>query len=1127
MSLEKSLNLDNEESPAGVVRLLKQMSEPSDFNSSINNVQSGVVISRQSSSKSLGHSSTADSSFDSISPEPLSLESSEEQTSPIRNRIRRSETLPPIICRSEGDSAEIPNGNMATTGLDHGGGSSHLTSPERLAPALSYPCLFTATTSTSGNLSTTTTATSGLSNSLLSSSPNLAGATVEGTATTPSSLSSSSSSNNNSSSSETTEAIGPSPLAPAFSSSSPLNSSNSTGCCNGSMADHEMNPLVSSPSPIPGGHQRPSRSRSPSSPSPTRRNDESSSREASLEKASSSAAIAAAAGVIGVGISSGGDVSLDQISVEGGESGSAGSMRSFEHLPRNTPSGPESINGSKQGRSGGRKKSAWYQMLNPTYRSRCEDFKRIFKDLPVDERLIVDYSCALQRDILLQGRIYVTQNYLCFYANIFRWETLVQLRWKEVSSLTKEKTALVIPNAIQICTEADKHFFCSFGARDKTYVVLFRTWQQALLDQPLGNQELWKFVHSVYGTELGFSSNDEAGTSSSIVCGVSASAGEASPLSEINQVQPSISLQQLSSPSPSLHSAQTSNDDDSGNVLHQPISHNAIRNRHHHYSRRLQLPGDGTGSDWRESLGISSGASGGNSVAGVGGLVAVTERGGGPTGIILKDNMPSAGGGGGTGDADVPPPYSETTESEDERYMNDEAVQCPVLHEGREMVNMVMPMSVDELFTLLFTNSTFYIDFITTTRKCTDLDVSPWQEGETNPAEKFRKVAFTIPLSNNIGVKSTRAVESQTLLDVSRPGDFYAIDVEASNSGIPYAETFAVCCHWCLMRSGYRKSRLVIYSQIKYKKSVWGIVKTFIEKNAWAALEENFDQMKRSLLSMQSSRDAEDVRIERRAELPSSSGTGSGGAMGVGGPMSSGGPLKKRHHSRANRRRKEGMIDNGLMEKRSKESPRSSRSVKQSGTGAGGGSGSLGVVRHSKMAASSSSSSPTPSSSGSTPPGGCSAVFYVVLVSLVLLLCTNGFLFSKIWALEQLAEELARHPPSCLSAANMADLRVLTAQPKSPEEWMRILRQQETLYRSTESKWRSTLSAMSGYLKQTQESLTNLEREMEPDSDLIRAILEKIQPPASSSPSPVPPVKYHPPRSTPATDGDDPTDPPS
>ena len=95
-------------------------------------------------------------------------------------------------------------------------------------------------------------------------------------------------------------------------------------------------------------------------------------------------------------------------------------------------SGQQQLSQRHSGASGGsgsvssKRKSAWYQMLNPTYRSRCEDFKRIFKDLPMDERLIVDYSCALQRDILLQGRIYVTQNYLCFYANIFRWETLVR-----------------------------------------------------------------------------------------------------------------------------------------------------------------------------------------------------------------------------------------------------------------------------------------------------------------------------------------------------------------------------------------------------------------------------------------------------------------------------------------------------------------------------------------------------------------------------------------------------------------------------------------------------------------------------------------------------------------------------
>jgi hypothetical protein len=31
--------------------------------------------------------------------------------------------------------------------------------------------------------------------------------------------------------------------------------------------------------------------------------------------------------------------------------------------------------------------------------------------------------------------------------------------------MTKEKTALVIPNAIQICTKGEKLFFCSFATR--------------------------------------------------------------------------------------------------------------------------------------------------------------------------------------------------------------------------------------------------------------------------------------------------------------------------------------------------------------------------------------------------------------------------------------------------------------------------------------------------------------------------------------------------------------------------------------------------------------------------------------------------------------------------------------
>ncbi len=88
-------------------------------------------------------------------------------------------------------------------------------------------------------------------------------------------------------------------------------------------------------------------------------------------------------------------------------------------------------------------------LINPTYKSRSYDFKRLFKQVE-DERLIVDYSCALQKDILVHGRLYATKRHLCFYANIFRWETSLVIRWVDVVAINREKTALVIPNAIQV-----------------------------------------------------------------------------------------------------------------------------------------------------------------------------------------------------------------------------------------------------------------------------------------------------------------------------------------------------------------------------------------------------------------------------------------------------------------------------------------------------------------------------------------------------------------------------------------------------------------------------------------------------------------------------------------------------
>lgn len=52
----------------------------------------------------------------------------------------------------------------------------------------------------------------------------------------------------------------------------------------------------------------------------------------------------------------------------------------------------------------------------------------------------------------------------------------------------------VIPNAILVCTEGEKNFLTSFSGRDKAYLMLFRIWQNALMDQPMSSHEIWQWV---------------------------------------------------------------------------------------------------------------------------------------------------------------------------------------------------------------------------------------------------------------------------------------------------------------------------------------------------------------------------------------------------------------------------------------------------------------------------------------------------------------------------------------------------------------------------------------------------------------------------------------------------------
>ncbi|XP_034943916.1 GRAM domain-containing protein 2A-like isoform X1 [Chelonus insularis] len=115
-----------------------------------------------------------------------------------------------------------------------------------------------------------------------------------------------------------------------------------------------------------------------------------------------------------------------------------------------------------------------------TSSARQKKFNRHFTQVAPDERVLNYYSCALVGDILLQGHLYITSNYFAFYSNVFGYVTKLLIPIISVHKISKEKTARIIPNAIAVVTEEERHVFCSLLSRDSTFKLMIQVWDSAL-----------------------------------------------------------------------------------------------------------------------------------------------------------------------------------------------------------------------------------------------------------------------------------------------------------------------------------------------------------------------------------------------------------------------------------------------------------------------------------------------------------------------------------------------------------------------------------------------------------------------------------------------------------------------
>ncbi|KAJ8289724.1 hypothetical protein GJAV_G00004550 [Gymnothorax javanicus] len=628
----------------------------------------------------------------------------------------------------------------------------------------------------------------------------------------------------------------------------------------------------------------------------------------------------------------------------GGDRSGGGSDSPLPSTPSSSSSYPL---GARNFARNAKKMQSWYNVLSPTYKQRNEDFRKLFKKLPDSERLIVDYSCALQRDILLQGRLYLSENWLCFYSNIFRWETTITILLKDVTTLTKEKTAKLIPNAIQISTDHEKHFFTSFGARDRSYMMIFRLWQNALMDKTLSPKELWHIVHQCYGTELGLTSEDDDYVSPTAehINGLLPGEEPVSVTELLDLSSVGMSCSPPSSASPSLPCGGSS-----------PPS-----------STSVDVPSPRLGPE----LDSSPPSSQGSIPSATQPIAASTnvEEGGEsqpesanqapPPAPQILGNLSSLDV---TNDEDLPTDPSNSSDTQEESEVDS---FCGDLN-GRLHINTVVRMGVDKLHDLLFSTDTHFIQHLFSQRHFTDLSVRDWQQ-DTSSGSTSRVLSYTITINNPLGPKTAPVVETQTLNKSSARGECYVVDSEVITSGIPYQDYFYTVHRYCLTAVNRHKSRLRVSSDICYRKQPWSLVKALIEKNTWSGIEEYYRHM-----------EVEVCKLETLLQSEVS-------VVGVGEGMAG----------------DAGKTPSGLRRRKRNCSRRAGEREREGGSGAGERGGGPGDDRERREAGAQYLKLGDRSRAG-----GISTILLIISFILMVLVALNMLLFYKLWALERAAHTL-------------------------------------------------------------------------------------------------------------------------
>jgi len=165
----------------------------------------------------------------------------------------------------------------------------------------------------------------------------------------------------------------------------------------------------------------------------------------------------------------------------------------------------------------------------------------------------------------------------------------------------------------------------------------------------------------------------------------------------------------------------------------------------------------------------------------------------------------------------------------------DDTCAC-VSHYDNEHLNQEFDLSIEKLYKSLFNDESVVQSKMRALLKAEDYEATSWHDSEEGASE--RTLTYRVPLNANLGPKWAEVIEKQVLTTTSVATKCYVINCEVTNPNVPYGDKFNIVKRYCLTRGRDNTCKLRLTSDVQYKKGVWGMVKSIIEKNSKEGIKE-------------------------------------------------------------------------------------------------------------------------------------------------------------------------------------------------------------------------------------------------------------------------------------------------